>query len=363
MAINGLRAVGRCRFSGFSLSRLQPDRGPTRRGCAGAPGGRFAVPMVVRMPYGGRGACPGAPLGKGARSLGATRRGLKRGGSFRPPPRTARAVLVSAIRAPDPVIFMKPKQVYRSDQGGGGRTRKEGDPCRSARGPAGVARGRGTAWGPWSAWGCHARHRDPGGGGDAGPRRDGVEGRNGSSTSPRWRRSTPTRRIAKSVRAHRPGWSPGARGRRKDLRGPPRGKIIGAQAGRRGGLPAPGGPGPAGRRLGHDGPLFRPEQNYIARRGADPDGAARVPVVLTAAPGSRRSEMAKEFRLAGPRRRHHEGRDPRDHRLRRRPGRGRATRSSSWRPTRRRSTCPRPMPAPSPRSTWRSTNLVEVGAL
>ncbi|MDN3718251.1 transketolase C-terminal domain-containing protein [Roseibium salinum] len=73
--------------------------------------GRFTVPMTVRMPYGG-----------GVRALEhhsesrevfyAHMPGLK----FVVPsgPRNARALLVAAIRDPDPVVFFEPKKSYRA---------------------------------------------------------------------------------------------------------------------------------------------------------------------------------------------------------------------------------------------------------
>jgi pyruvate dehydrogenase E1 component beta subunit len=73
--------------------------------------GRFAVPMVVRMPY-----------GAGVRALEhhseskevfyAHIPGLKM--VIPSGPRAARALLVSAIRDPDPVVFFEPKMNYRA---------------------------------------------------------------------------------------------------------------------------------------------------------------------------------------------------------------------------------------------------------
>jgi pyruvate dehydrogenase E1 component beta subunit len=72
---------------------------------------RYTVPLVVRMPYGG-----------GVRALEhhsesrevyyAHTPGLKM--VIPSSPRNARALLVSAIRDPDPVIFFEPKLVYRA---------------------------------------------------------------------------------------------------------------------------------------------------------------------------------------------------------------------------------------------------------
>jgi len=110
MAINGLRPVAEMQFSGFSYLAFNQIEAHAAR-MRWRSGGRFAVPMVVRMPY-----------GAGVRALEhhsesrevywAHTPGLKT--VIPSTPRTARALLVSAIRDPDPVIFMEPKQVYRS---------------------------------------------------------------------------------------------------------------------------------------------------------------------------------------------------------------------------------------------------------
>lgn len=110
MAAYGLKPVCELQFSGFSYfafhqieSHLARMRWRTR--------GRYTMPVVVRMPYGG-----------GVRALehhsesrevyyGHTP-GLK---TVMPSgPRNARALLRSAIDDPDPVIFMEPKLIYRA---------------------------------------------------------------------------------------------------------------------------------------------------------------------------------------------------------------------------------------------------------
>jgi pyruvate dehydrogenase E1 component beta subunit len=110
MAIKGLRPICEMQFSGFAyLGFHQLESHAARMRWRSQ--GRFTVPMVVRMPYGG-----------GVRALEhhsesrevyyAHTPGLK----FVVPsgPRNARALLVSAIRDPDPVVFFEPKAVYRS---------------------------------------------------------------------------------------------------------------------------------------------------------------------------------------------------------------------------------------------------------
>lgn len=110
MALYGLRPVCEMQFSGFSylgFHQIESHASRFRRRSQG----RFHVPMVVRMPY-----------GAGVRALEhhsesreiyyAHTPGLKT--VIPSGPRKARALLVSAIRDPDPVIFFEPKAVYRA---------------------------------------------------------------------------------------------------------------------------------------------------------------------------------------------------------------------------------------------------------
>ena len=110
MAVNGLRPVAEIQFSGFSylaLTQLESHAARMRWRSRG----RFSVPMVVRMPYGG-----------GVRALEHHSESKEVFFSQIPglkcvipsSPRNARALLVSAIRDPDPVIFMEPKASYRA---------------------------------------------------------------------------------------------------------------------------------------------------------------------------------------------------------------------------------------------------------
>lgn len=110
MAIAGLRPIAEMQFSGFSYMAFHQLENHAAR-LRWRSRGRFAVPMVVRMPYGG-----------GVRALEhhsesrevtyAHTPGLK----FVVPsgPRNARALLLAAIRDPDPVVFFEPKLNYRT---------------------------------------------------------------------------------------------------------------------------------------------------------------------------------------------------------------------------------------------------------
>ncbi|MDR3553514.1 MAG: alpha-ketoacid dehydrogenase subunit beta [Syntrophobacteraceae bacterium] len=110
MAVYGLRPVCEMQFSGFSYYALHQMEAHASRMRARSQG-RYTVPMVLRAPYGG-----------GVRALEhhsesreiywAHTPGLKM--VIPSTPRLARALLVSAIRDPDPVVFYEPKAVYRA---------------------------------------------------------------------------------------------------------------------------------------------------------------------------------------------------------------------------------------------------------
>lgn len=110
MAIHGLRPVCEMQFSGFSyhaFHQLENHAARMRQRSQG----RFSVPMVLRAPYGG-----------GVRALEHHSESREVFWSHIPGlkmvipsgPRNARALLVSAIRDPDPVIFYEAKALYRA---------------------------------------------------------------------------------------------------------------------------------------------------------------------------------------------------------------------------------------------------------
>jgi pyruvate dehydrogenase E1 component beta subunit len=110
MAVYGLKPVCELQFSGFSYFAMHQLEAHAAR-LRWRSRGRFTVPMVVRMPY-----------GAGVRALEhhsesreiyfAHTPGLKI--VIPSGPRNARALLVSAIRDPDPVVFFEPKFIYRA---------------------------------------------------------------------------------------------------------------------------------------------------------------------------------------------------------------------------------------------------------
>lgn len=110
MAMRGLRPVCEMQFSGFSYLALAQLENHSAR-LRWRSRGNLSAPMVVRMPY-----------GAGVRALEhhseskevyyAHTPGLKM--VIPSGPRTARALLASAIRDDDPVVFFEPKLLYRS---------------------------------------------------------------------------------------------------------------------------------------------------------------------------------------------------------------------------------------------------------
>jgi len=110
MAMAGLKPVAEMQFSGFSYLAFHHWETQATR-LRSRTQGQFHVPMVIRMPYGG-----------GVRAL--EHHSESREVVFAHPPgstviipstpRNARALIVAAIRDPDPVIFMEPKHSYRA---------------------------------------------------------------------------------------------------------------------------------------------------------------------------------------------------------------------------------------------------------
>ena len=110
MALYGLKPVCEIQFSGFSFQCFHQIENHAARYRMRSQG-RFAVSMVVRMPYGG-----------GVRALEHHSESEEQFYAHIPGltmvipsgPRNARALLVSALRHPDPVIFFEPKALYHA---------------------------------------------------------------------------------------------------------------------------------------------------------------------------------------------------------------------------------------------------------
>lgn len=110
MGIFGLKPVCEIQFSGFAYEAFHQIENHAAR-MRWRSRGAFTVPMVLRTPYGG-----------GVRALEHHSESREVFWSHIPGlkmvipsgPRNARALLVSAIRDPDPVIFYEPKGLYRA---------------------------------------------------------------------------------------------------------------------------------------------------------------------------------------------------------------------------------------------------------
>jgi pyruvate dehydrogenase E1 component beta subunit len=110
MAVAGLKPVAEMQFSGFSYLMFHQFEGHATRMRARSMG-NFTCPLVVRMPYGGG----VRALEHHSESREATYGHLPGGKVVIPSgPRNARALMVAAIRDPDPVVFMEPKRSYRA---------------------------------------------------------------------------------------------------------------------------------------------------------------------------------------------------------------------------------------------------------
>ncbi|SFR53835.1 pyruvate dehydrogenase E1 component beta subunit [Marinobacter daqiaonensis] len=110
MAIAGLKPVCELQFSGFSYFAFHQLEGQAAR-MRWRTRGRYNVPMVCRMPYGG-GVRALEHHSESREAYYAHTPGLKM--VIPSGPRNARALLVSAMRDPDPVIFFEGKAIYRA---------------------------------------------------------------------------------------------------------------------------------------------------------------------------------------------------------------------------------------------------------
>lgn len=110
MAIHGLKPVCEIQFSGFSYQNFHQLENHAAR-MRWRTQGRLTVPMVMRAPYGG-GVRALEHHSESREAYWAHTPGLKM--VIPSGPRNARALLVSAIRDPDPVIFYESKALYRA---------------------------------------------------------------------------------------------------------------------------------------------------------------------------------------------------------------------------------------------------------
>ncbi|MFH2002713.1 MAG: alpha-ketoacid dehydrogenase subunit beta [Planctomycetota bacterium] len=110
MALAGLKPVAEMQFSGFSYLMVAQLEGHASRFRARSQG-EWSVPLVVRMPYGG-GVRALEHHSESREALYGHLPGVKV--VISSTPRNARALMVAAIRDPDPVVFMEPKRSYRA---------------------------------------------------------------------------------------------------------------------------------------------------------------------------------------------------------------------------------------------------------
>ena len=110
MAVYGLKPVCEIQFSGFSYQNFHQIENHAAR-LRWRSRGRYHVPMVLRTPYGG-GVRALEHHSESRETYWAHTPGLKM--VIPSGPRNARALLVSAIRDPDPVIFYESKALYRA---------------------------------------------------------------------------------------------------------------------------------------------------------------------------------------------------------------------------------------------------------
>jgi len=110
MAVYGLRPVAEIQFMGFLypafdqlISHASRIRTRSR--------GRYHCPLVVRMPYGGGIRAP-EHHSESTETILIHTPGLKV--AVPSTPYDAKGLLISAIRDPDPVIFLEPKRIYRA---------------------------------------------------------------------------------------------------------------------------------------------------------------------------------------------------------------------------------------------------------
>ncbi|WP_410766204.1 alpha-ketoacid dehydrogenase subunit beta [Haloferax sp. DFSO60] len=113
MAAMGLKPVPEIQFSGFMypgfdqiVSHMSRFRTRTR--------GRYTLPMVLRAPYGGGIRAPESHS-ESKEMFYAHEAGLKV--VIPSTPYDAKGLLISAIRDPDPVVFLEPKLIYRAFRG------------------------------------------------------------------------------------------------------------------------------------------------------------------------------------------------------------------------------------------------------
>jgi pyruvate dehydrogenase E1 component beta subunit len=110
MAIAGLRPVAEMQFMGFlypAFDQIINHLGRMRNRSRG----RFSCPLVIRVPYGG-GIHPPEHHSESAEAILVHTPGIQV--VVPATPYDAKGLLISAIRSPEPVIFLEPERIYRA---------------------------------------------------------------------------------------------------------------------------------------------------------------------------------------------------------------------------------------------------------
>ncbi|HKJ59788.1 MAG TPA: alpha-ketoacid dehydrogenase subunit beta, partial [Halobacteriales archaeon] len=110
MAAYGLRPVAEIQFMGFIYPAFDQIVSHAAR-MRTRSRGRFTCPLVVRAPYGGGIRAP-EHHSESTEAFFVHHPGLKV--AMPSTPYDAKGMLISAIRDPDPVIFLEPKKIYRA---------------------------------------------------------------------------------------------------------------------------------------------------------------------------------------------------------------------------------------------------------
>ncbi len=110
LAVAGFRPVCEIQFTGFVYPALNQLFAHVAR-YRNRSRGKYPLPMVIRMPYGG-GIHPPEHHSESYEALFAHTPGLKV--VIPSTPSDAKGLIASAIRDEDPVIFMEPKRIYRA---------------------------------------------------------------------------------------------------------------------------------------------------------------------------------------------------------------------------------------------------------
>jgi pyruvate dehydrogenase E1 component beta subunit len=110
MAIAGLRPVAEMQFMSFlypAFDQISNHLGRIRNRSRG----RFSCPLVIRVPYGG-GIHPPEHHSESAEAILVHTPGIQV--VVPATPYDAKGLLISAIRSPEPVIFLEPERIYRA---------------------------------------------------------------------------------------------------------------------------------------------------------------------------------------------------------------------------------------------------------